>query len=926
MTRGHMKRCIILFGLLMLSWSVGAQDDTVASSPAPEAAAAPALTNAPEAAQTNAPEAAATEQPAAPAAMEPPAATPDAAPAPEAPAPTPPEAPETAPAAPVAPPSAPEAAVPAAPPETPPAPVVEAAAPPAIKAVVPEVEPTPVGARELAQQEELRRKALEIQAAKSAAEGDQALRAGDYAAAAKAYDEALKAQPEGRPNSTELRVYFRQRKTEAYVLAAEAALKKRNLEEARNNAKEALKVTHDDKRAQRVLDKADKIAAVKPAPETTIPISVPVKKQPAVLAKKKSQKQLLDDGRQYFEVKDYDRAEALFDKMLLEDPYNVDAMRFLRRIADIRYDLSTKEREATVADMMNRVRDTWNPHTRKESTLPLMQKMPGTVEPTDVARTREKLKTLIIPSLEFKAANINDVVEFLSKASAEVDEEHVGVNIIMKQGATAPEGEAATAPGAAPAAPAPAANTITLNLRKVSLLDAIKYITEYANMSYRIDKNVVVILPRGYIDRLVTRLYPVSPGTIDSLVQKTQEAGAVKPPAAGGGVTVIGTEPMPSETSAGDVRGFFEAAGVPFPQGTSIRYNKSISKLIVANTPENLEKIESLLQEIDVASKQVEIETRFVEIQENFLEQFGLQWTLTDNFELATKSGPGSPLSKERIQINKDSEGLTKGLRFFNNLSGMPTLQSGAAAAAGATPMGNILTFASVLTNPELQMVINAISQSGNTDVLSAPRVTTKAGEQATIKVVKEIRYPQSYEPSQIQIATPNGSLVGGTIPVTVFAPADFQTREIGVILNVTPTVGPDGYTIDLTLVPEVTELVEWHQYGTQTGSNESFNAEQPFFSTRTITSKLVVWDGETVVMGGLITESLTKNKDKIPILGDIPLIGRLFRSEGEFSQKKNLMIFVTARIVDSSGRPIHKKEKGTTMRQTVESGGAMPR
>ena len=924
MTRGHMKRCIILFGLLMLSWSVGAQDDTVASSPAPEAAAAPALTNAPEAAQTNAPEAAATEQPAAPAAMEPPAATPDAAPAPEAPAPTPPEAPETAPAAPVAPPSAPEAAVPAAPPETPPAPVVETAAPPAIKAVVPEVEPTPVDARELSQQEELRRKALEIQAAKSAAEGDQALRAGDYAAAAKAYDEALKAQPEGRPNSTELRVYFRQRKTEAYVLAAEAALKKRNLEEARNNAKEAQKITRDDKRAQRVLERADKEEKRRTTVVETPPTLVPIKKQDAVVKKKQSQKQLLDEGRQYFEIKDYDNAEARFDKMLLEDPYNVDAMRFLRRIADIRYDLSTKEREATVADMMNRVRDTWNPHTRKESSLPLMQQKPGTVEPTDVARTREKLKTLIIPSINFSAANINDVMEYLSKESVSADPEHVGVNIIIKQGA--PEGEPAAAPGAAPAAPAPAANTITLNLRKVSMLDAIKFITEYANMSYRIDKNVVIILPKGYIERLVTRLYPVSPSTIDAMVQRLGEAAAAKPAAPAGGVQVLGTEPMPAETSAGDLRTFFDNSGVPFPQGTSIRYNKSISKLIVANTPENLEKLESLLAEIDVASKQVEIETRFVEIQENFLEQFGLQWTLTDNFELATKSGPGSPLSKERIQINKDSEGLTKGLRFFNNLSGMPTLQSGAAAAAGATPMGNILTFASVLTNPELQMVINAISQSGNTDVLSAPRVTTKAGEQATIKVVKEIRYPQSYEPSQIQIATPNGSLVGGTIPVTVFAPADFQTREIGVILNVTPTVGPDGYTIDLTLVPEVTELVEWHQYGTQTGSNESFNAEQPFFSTRTITSKLVVWDGETVVMGGLITESLTKNKDKIPILGDIPLIGRLFRSEGEFSQKKNLMIFVTARIVDSSGRPIHKKEKGTTMRQTVESGGAMPR
>jgi general secretion pathway protein D len=159
-----------------------------------------------------------------------------------------------------------------------------------------------------------------------------------------------------------------------------------------------------------------------------------------------------------------------------------------------------------------------------------------------------------------------------------------------------------------------------------------------------------------------------------------------------------------------------------------------------------------------------------------------------------------------------------------------------------------------------------------------------------------------------------------------VFAPADFQTREVGVLLNVTPTIGPDGYTIDLTLVPEVSELVAWHQFGTQSGGNSNFNAEQPFFQTRSVTSKMVVWDGETVVLGGLIREELVDFTDKIPVLGDIPLLGKLFQSKGSDSQKKNLMIFVTARIVDSSGRTIHRKEKPTlTSRDTAKGETAAP-
>jgi type II secretory pathway component GspD/PulD (secretin) len=80
---------------------------------------------------------------------------------------------------------------------------------------------------------------------------------------------------------------------------------------------------------------------------------------------------------------------------------------------------------------------------------------------------------------------------------------------------------------------------------------------------------------------------------------------------------------------------------------------------------------------------------------------------------------------------------------------------------------------------------------------------------------------------------------------------------------------------------------------------------EQPFFHVRSIDSKVSVYPGATIVMGGLITEQRKAMDDKVPFLGDIPFIGRLFRSHSEFSSKRNLLIFVTTRLVDAHGREV---------------------
>ena len=795
----------------------------------------------------------------------------------------------------------------------------------------PDAEPKDPAA--LAAQEEVRRRALEIQGMKSLEAGNKAMVVNDFEEAVKNFEDALANIPE-RPARMEDRNRTMWGLAEAnYRIALDIYKKQGNLQEARQDTERALKYYPEHKGAATLLEKIK-------AREVILARPLPPAKRPDVVEKKKTIAELISEGKQYFAIKDYNRAETLFEKVLLEDEYNSDAMRYLKKIGDIRYELRTREREAVTASMMQDVRKAWNAPIRREVQLPETVTGGAVVQTrTGTQRLQDKMAKIMIPSIEFRQANINDVVNFLVEESIRQDADGGGVNIILnmsipgqEQGAAGPAfadqggGMSMDLFGDSPAddaglgsAPVAAVGvkTITLNLRRISLLDAIKYITEVAGLKYRMEDNAVIITPAGVVSgHVITRMYPVQPSILDVVIQK-EESDQDKTGEfveMGGGKTTI---------KRGDVKDFFEKSGVPFPVGTSITYNPSISQLIVANTPENLDTFERILAQLNVIPSQIEIEARFVEVGEDDLEELGFQWILNDNWEIAENESSGPLGGRERIQINADSEGFTKGLRFFGFDTSSGTINPVSPVTGGtSSPLGGILTAASVLTNPELKVILEALSQSGNSDVLSAPRITTKNGVNAQIQIVKEYIYPTEFEVTQPTVQS-QGDLV---TPPTV-TPGSFETRETGVILNVTPAVGPDGYTIDLTLVPEVCELEEWLQYGSEitipqqtrnpiTGLFDAagertyrYNIPQPVFSSRNATTSIVIWDGQTVVMGGLIREELVTYKDKIPFLGDIPIIGRLFRSEGQQSRKTNLLIFVTARLVDPSGKPIHKAE-----------------
>jgi general secretion pathway protein D len=148
------------------------------------------------------------------------------------------------------------------------------------------------------------------------------------------------------------------------------------------------------------------------------------------------------------------------------------------------------------------------------------------------------------------------------------------------------------------------------------------------------------------------------------------------------------------------------------------------------------------------------------------------------------------------------------------------------------------------------------------------------------------------------------------------------QQIEIGPVLDVIPVVLSDGYTINLTLIPSLTEFSGYDPSPTIPGVNNvnviMIPTILPHFTVRQVISTVNIWDNQTVVLGGLISSSVQSQKDKVPVIGDLPLVGRLFQSQSKISVKKNLMIFVTATIVDPAGNRVHSDDELPFLQSTI--------
>ena len=587
-------------------------------------------------------------------------------------------------------------------------------------------------------------------------------------------------------------------------------------------------------------------------------------------------------------------AAATFRQVVALDPGNGDAAAFLARIE--RQGLAQRWR--TRSEMLAEVDAAW-----RRPAAGGAGPGAGAGVGADSALAC-KLDAIVLPEVNFTGASLAGALATLAGMAVECDrgDGSRGVNLVLLD-------------------PTKANPAVTLAVRQLSLRRVLDYLTESVGYGYEVQTDAVVVRPGGERTALDTVVLAVSRAVVTRMI-----AGGA-PPAGGKGT--VGGEPgngRCSENAA--LREFLQQAGVKFDgvEGSSLVFDGSA--ILVTQTPRNLQRIRTILARY-ASVRQVEIEAKFIEVEDGALEELGINWGASRRVD------PVTGVQREKYSTaNRSVESAFGGTRTSSAILidgesvanvGAPILPGVVSMGAAASPLAQVSGF---IGEFDVSATIRALSQKQGSDLLSAPRVTVLSGHPASITVAQQLRYPRQFGQIQSQVGQSGASDSGSAgVTITAGTPQDFTTENVGVDLEVTPTVEEDEHSITLDLHPVVTEFEGFVEYGGPSlavagGRTVTIPSGfyQPIFSRREVTTQVTLWDGATLVMGGLTREETRKVNDKVPLLGDLPAVGRLFRSSGEGATKRNLLIFVTASLVSPGGGP-----QRLVARPPVVGGTAVP-
>jgi len=423
---------------------------------------------------------------------------------------------------------------------------------------------------------------------------------------------------------------------------------------------------------------------------------------------------------------------------------------------------------------------------------------------------------------------------------------------------------------------------VTVHLVEMSLERALEHLLKSQGLLYRSDDEALWVATREEMEAepLETRvMYLASgPGFFASFepLSETRQSVALQEAGVRGVTTIKDTL----------------LAVVPSVPGSSILLDERSGALIVTHVPFYLEQIERLVGQLDMTPQQVLIEARFVEVTVTDTHEWGFDQSLTGDASL-TKKAAGDGTRGAGLQLSRLGASLARGTKIdFTDASNQSS--------------GLNLTLQGILTGTQYQAVLHALAKNTRSKTLSAPRVTTMNNQTATIKIVTEFVYASRYEATVVREDLSGDGDFNDTVSGTsetrfVNLPQDFVTKDLGIVLNVTPSVGQDLNTITLALRPEVSEK--------KTDDTFAGEVSLPRFTTRDLETSVVIENGQTVMLGGLMKDTTTMTTTRVPILGSLPLVGKLFRKEDESIERSNLVIFVTAQLMSPTGARLARRE-----------------
>lgn len=580
-------------------------------------------------------------------------------------------------------------------------------------------------------------------------------------------------------------------------------------------------------------------------------------------------------GQFLYQNDQWDEARDKMEQILVKDPYNEDAITLLEKIYRRLYAIADVRTYNEF--LLEQAKSDWS----WVESIPDVRNIviTGDADPYESAGNElyNRLNELMIDHIEFSDSDIGSVITLLRARSKDLDPQGEGFNIIVPQ------------------AEKYANKLVTLNLDQIPLYEVIRYICKVTGLSFRIDETdkIITIGSGSDVSDMITRYIPIRQATVLRIVGNMRAEGIgdgiTQEDTLGAGETVGGLISLSPGESDPDsmrvtsiapetLRTYFSESGIPFEEGSSIAYDARANKLTVVNTPENIRQLEFAIRDMDMQDPLILIESKMVEIKMNDLEELGFDWTLShtngenDHFAFTfTSPSIGSGFSDNTL---------------VNNLNLIPNFGPGGSWS--------------------LFLTINAIDRTDRSEILSTPKVVTVSGRQAQVQMVRQMYFPERW--TEPEISTSCGSSVSFEPSYPEFG----SPRDIGTSLTVTPTLQPNNYTIRLELNPTVTDLTGWSDYSYNyvigefsSGEEYPMTLKMPEISNREVQTTIKVYDGQTVVIGGILSDTHGALSDRWPIFADIPLVGRLFTESASEAHKDNLIISVSTRLISGDGIPV---------------------
>ena len=578
---------------------------------------------------------------------------------------------------------------------------------------------------------------------------------------------------------------------------------------------------------------------------------------------------LVQYGKLLYEMGKFEDAEAKLSQALKLDPDNQMAFYYLNLIRQADYAREDSNRTTQAANSIVEVPKAWVPKVGYGLPVPNPYVTNNDVH-TSAGREAiyKKLNLIRLDSVPwFNGISLDEALRFLVEQSRLRDPDKIGINFVYVPSAE-PGMSAAAIPthvnpatGRLETTPATAtvdASTINVKLimKNVLLHDLLDAIVRGADkpIKYTVEDYAVVIspkLPGPEPPKLEMRIFRVDPYQI----------------AAG----LRGIPGLKTNNVATMAISLFNKLGMDLTApGRSVAFNDKLGSLFVKATPSELDTIERVVQVLNQVIPQIHIKARFIEVEQDYNPARGFDWYLgsfSNGPVVANGRGapsPAVPVSAANplgntttsvIPASATAQPLTSGLRNT--------------VAAPATVTG-------ILTDPNFRVTIHALESRPRTTILAEPEAVTISGRQTQMKATDIFTVLTDVNPLALK-------------PPGVSSNELFLTEQVecGPVFDVVPSVFADGYTLNLTITASVTEFLGYDKPTNSVtvyinGKRQTAPVPVPKLRTQKISTVVNLWDGQTVVLGGSVTSAFQTTKNKVPLLGDLPLVGRLFRSQTE--------------------------------------------